>query len=321
MDASYAWGIIDQVSTTLLAKRGRYATTQTPHALPVVLSLFSLVYLSIKTNSLLILDVPAENSDYFTTFYCSLLMVIFLQYLHFRSMPHAADDHALRRNKNRGMVWALFKYAYSCALIALGAAVTLFVMSFSYESISDAKEEEEEEEEPSDHFRRILAGGSDGAGTTLQELETLERHAAHLFSASLAVTFFTLDSMAVMNVGFHNGWLRCHCQKTSRYNTKGITLVLLRVGCIVFVATLSQWKTDPESLAGIGLGVTIGQIILRKLGIKYLNKKLEDGATDSSEEGEEPSEEGGDAIHVGPSERNPQLVNTIHVQRTVPEEE
>lgn len=87
--------------------------------------------------SLLIVDVPAENTEYFTTFYCGLLTVIFLQYLHFRSMPEHADDFALRRSKNRGMVWALLHYAYSCALLGLGAALSLFVLSFSYEVAAD----------------------------------------------------------------------------------------------------------------------------------------------------------------------------------------
>src|SRR5210317_2264423 len=83
--------------------------------------------------SLLIVDIPVEDKDYFTTFYCGLLTVIFLQYLYFRSLPHVADDHAIRRSKNRGMFWLLSWFAYSASLVGLGAGFTIFVLSFSLE--------------------------------------------------------------------------------------------------------------------------------------------------------------------------------------------
>jgi hypothetical protein len=259
--------------------------------------------------SLLTVDVPAENSVYFSTFYCSLLTVIFLQYLHFRSMPHRADDHAMRRSKNRGMVWIACKYAYSGALLALGAAFTLFVTSFSYEVLVD------DEDDTTDSDHRVLAGG--GVGTmSRHEFKNREQRAAHLFSIAMALSFFALDGMSIMNVGFDNARKRAYCDKSHAYNIKGVVLVALRVGAIVFVATLSQWKTDPQVLAGIGLGVTIGQILLRKLGQKYLNKKLEDEGTDDSEEGgggddDVPGEDSDEGDIQQESERNPQMVNTI----------
>ncbi len=215
--------------------------------------------------SLLIVDVPAEDTGYFTTFYCSLLTVIFLQYLHFRSMPHNADDHAMRRSKNRGMVWGLMKYTYSCALIALGAAFTLFIMSFASDEINEASDA---------YGERRLAATNNGS-KSLHELQQLEQHAANLFCLALALIYFTLDVMSLMNVGLESAWGRCRCQRNHAYNITGIALVFLRVGLIVFCATLGQWRTDPQVLAGVGLGVTISQMILRKLGEKYLNKGLE----------------------------------------------
>jgi hypothetical protein len=35
----------------------------------------------------------------------SLMTAILLQYLYFRSQPHNADDHAVRKGKNLGMMW------------------------------------------------------------------------------------------------------------------------------------------------------------------------------------------------------------------------
>ena len=87
--------------------------------------------------SLLIVDVPGEDTDYFATFYCCLMTVILLQYLHFRSQPHSADDHAMRRDKNAGWAWSLTQFVYSASLIALGAAFTIFVLDFSYDEDND----------------------------------------------------------------------------------------------------------------------------------------------------------------------------------------
>ena len=249
-----------------------------------------------------------SNHDYWTTFYCSLLTVILMQYLHFRSMPHDADDHAMRRSKNRGSVWLFCKYAYSCALIALGAAFTLFVLSFSY-TISIIDEDAINDLEQ--HFRilssdqlgiptaaammmtgRALSGSSsDGAmSISLNDYAKLEQQAAHMFSIAMAITFLSLDGMSVMHIGFGKCRQRLggYCkesQATYDYNTKGILLLALRVGTIVFVATLSQWKTDPEGLAVIGLLLTIVQTVLRRMGITYLNKNLEHEATEDDSDG------------------------------------
>lgn len=236
-------------------------------------------YLIESILSLLIVDVN-ENSDYFATFYCSLLTVIFLQYLHFRSMPHEADDHAMRRSKNRGMAWIFFKYVYSCALVALGAAFALFVTSFSYEMAEDGTHRRALNNEEF-WTGRFLAGG--GGSLTRDEFDAMEQSAANLFSIALSVVFIALDGMSFMNVGFEGSKARCQCQRTDKYNIKGVFVIAVRVGLLVFCATLSQWKTDPQLLAEAGLGITVGQIIMRKLGMKYLNKKLEQVGMDDDQ--------------------------------------
>lgn len=271
--------------------------------------------------SLLIVDVPAEDTEYFTTFYCSLLTVIFLCYLHFRSMPHSADDHVMRRSKNRAFVWYILNHAYSLSLVAIGAAFTLFLLSFSRTSEDDGYRRDLLEDSTgssttnmvqtilgsaeASFLTRALAGGGDSKFSP----EQLEERAANLFSAALAVIFFALDGMSLMHVGFSHSLKRCKCAKTKRYNIKGNFLVLCRVSLIVFAATLSQWETNPQNLALDALVVTISQIVLRKLGQTYLNKKLEhltDSERGSSDEDDDDDDD--DAIT---SERNPQLVNTF----------
>jgi hypothetical protein len=224
--------------------------------------------------SLLIIDVPSEDPYYFTTFYCCLITVISLQFLHFRSQPHHADDHALRRDKNRGMFWITLWFAYSASLIALGAAFTLFLLSFALVVV----DQEDSNGGDDDHRRRWLAGGSDSPYSP----QEMEQRAAHIFSIALALIFFTLDAMSVMHVGLEHSKKRCYCKKTKTTNSKGILLVFIRLGILVFVATLSQWITNPETLAGAGLGLTLFQCILRTLGEWFLPESIE-GLEDKDE--------------------------------------
>lgn len=199
--------------------------------------------------SLLIVDVPGEDTDYFATFYCSLITVILLQYLHFRSQPHNADGHALRRDKNAGWCWALMQFVYSASLIALGAAFTIFVLDFS----SDESRRLEE---------RLLAGGGDSKYAQ----EDLRQMAAHVFSAALTLVFFSLDFMIVLHVGTQHSKERCYCEDTKKKNYKGYFFIIIRAGFICFVATISQWITDPETLSEIGLASVAFQIFMRVLG-------------------------------------------------------
>ena len=208
--------------------------------------------------SLLIVDVPYEDGDYFATFYCGLLTVTLLQVLHFRSQPHLADQHATRRDKVAGIYWTMFQYIYSMSLVALGAAFTLFLIEFSFE-----------ENGYDDHRRlvdplngRVLAGG----GAPKYDKEEREQRLAHLYSMSLSLVFLSLDIMSILHVGLKNGKNRCVCEHTKKKNTKGIFLVIFRGSLILFIATLSQWTTSPHVLAGIGLGVTLIQLGSRKLG-------------------------------------------------------
>jgi hypothetical protein len=219
--------------------------------------------------SLLIVDIPNESSDYFTTFYCGLITVILLQFLHFRSQPHEADDHVMRRSKNRGIYWSGFWHVYSASLVALGAVYTLFVLSFSASNDSHRRTTllllEAEGTE------RVLAAG----GASPYPPDEMEQRAAHMFSMALATIFLTLDGMSVMHVGFKHGAHRCYCDKQKSYNLKGVFLVLIRFCIVAFVATLSQWITDPEVLSGIGLGITLFQVLLRRLGEMYLPEAME----------------------------------------------
>jgi hypothetical protein len=202
--------------------------------------------------SLLIVDA-VESEDYFATFYSALVTVVLLQYLHFRSMPHHADGHAMRRNKDAGVGWSFLQQVYSVALIAIGSAFTLMVQEFGYED---------------DNHRRSLAGGS---GASKYDPEDRRQRTAYLFCFSLATIWICLDGMTLFHLGINNSRMRCKCERSKVLNIKGIILVVLRVGMIVFMATLGIYETDTQNLAIIGLFCVLLQLFLRKLGTKFLS--------------------------------------------------
>jgi len=205
--------------------------------------------------SLLIVDVE-ENDTYFVTFYAALLTVILLQYLHFRSQPHHANDHAMRRHKDAGVGFIIIHQIYSAALIAIGAAFTLMVLEFTYSYGEDGG------------GHRLLAGGG---GASMLDPGDRRRRTAILFTTSLASIWLCLDCMTIFHVGLKNSHDRCQCSVTKKINTKGILLILCRVGLLLFMATLSQYETDPQDLATWGLLGVVLQLALRKLGTMYLS--------------------------------------------------
>jgi hypothetical protein len=217
--------------------------------------------------SLLIVDVPEENQDFFATFYCSLLMIIMLQYLQFRSQPHHADDHACRKDKNLGILWNMFQFIYSAALISLGAALTLFLLSFTFEESGDHRLLQE-------MFMmqpRQLAGG----GAPMYPPDEMEMRAANLFSISLTIVLFSLDVMSFCHVGWAESKERCKRQNASLKIMSRVVLIT-RCGLLLFAATLSQWIYDPDKLSELGLGIVLAQICMRMMGEKYLSPKKED---------------------------------------------
>jgi hypothetical protein len=71
-------------------------------------------------------------------------------------------------------------------------------------------------------------------------------------------------------------------KRKRKTNSKGILLVVIRLGIVAFVAPLSQWMTNPITLAGIGLGLTGFQCTVQKLGDWFLTESMEDNSLSSS---------------------------------------
>ena len=222
-----------------------------------------------------------QPHDYYSAFYCGIITVILMQYLHFRSQPHNPDLHAWRRSKDAGALYGQMNYWYSAALIIVGASYKLFLYDFNengghrllstMQRVSFLKSSAAVDEE--DMTSRLLAGGTSSCGPFGNEKE---QNIAYLFCGAMAIVFFCMDVIVLAHVGLEREVGKCRlkdgvCVRTGQaekahLNTRGILLVCFRCGITIFMATLSSYVTDPRRLAEIGLAAVVCQLLTRFLG-------------------------------------------------------
>lgn len=234
--------------------------------------------------SLLIVGVK-EQSDYYKTFYSGILSISMLEYMHFRSQPHHADEHAMRRNKTRGYAYLMLFQLFSAALIILGASYKMLLYEFIYTDDGDGADDNEAAKE--DHRRmlfapntetamhRWLAGG--GGGALLYEPEDRQQRSAHLFCGSLAAVFLLSDLLIVVHKGIKEHMDKCkNNQRSKAAKLLGLPLTIVRIAVIVFMATLSQYATDGSLIAFVGLVCIVVELMLRVVGTALFKEETEE---------------------------------------------
>ena len=233
--------------------------------------------------SLLIVGVK-EEPDYYKTFYSGIISISLLEYMHFRSQPHHADEHAMRRKKERGYAYLLLLQLYSAALIILGASYKMLLYEFNY---SDDYGTDEYASEADAHRRmlfappsrtvlhRWLAGG--GGGALQFDSEDRQQRTAHLFCGSLAAVFLLSDLLIVVHKGFKEHMDKCKRNHTSKAaKLLGLPLLLVRIGLIAFMASLSQYTTDGTIIAFVGLMCILVELMLRVVGTSLFKEENEE---------------------------------------------
>lgn len=212
--------------------------------------------------SLLIVDVNGGQA-YWRTFFCGVISVVLLQYLHFRTQPHDPDKHAWRRSRNAGFIYSYFFYAYSPALVILGASYKMFLFEYVYEQELTYEGSTRGLVDPSSPLSRFLAGGT-SAGLRFAPADR-KRRVAILFSGSLAIVWFCLDVFVICHRGIKEQLNRVNTE-CPKYRWVVIVMILARILLIAFAATVFLYETQPETLALIGLCGQIAQLILRGVG-------------------------------------------------------
>lgn len=200
--------------------------------------------------------IPGVSRSYVSRFLTSLMFL--LEYLHFRSQPHSPDDHAMRRKKEAGILFVFLMQVYSAALIVLGTAYKMLLYEYVYEAGDSGKRM------LFPVLSRLLAGSS-GADDRFTP-EDRRQKVAHFFCASMAIIWFCSDVMTLAHRGLKDNLGRCRISESGALKYASVTFFVVRVGLIVFIATLSQYVTQPDVLALIGLLGILCQVALRFVG-------------------------------------------------------
>jgi hypothetical protein len=215
--------------------------------------------------SLLIVEVSGQ-ADYYKSFFSGIVSITLLQFLHFRSQPHHPDDHAMRRSRKAGFAFSNLMTVYSAALVVLGTSYKMILYEYVYEESGIRRRS------LFPMASRWLASGGDTSGLDPEERR---QRIAHFFCFSMALVFLCSDTMILVHRGIEDNLGRCRFTHTGSLKVISLILVLLRVGLIVFIATLSQYCTEPVSIAFIGLLAIMSQVGLRFVGSSIFESKSE----------------------------------------------
>ena len=216
--------------------------------------------------SLLIVDVQDKGLDFYLVFYFSLLTVILLQLLHFQSQPHEAELHAVRRDKNRGMLWALLQNVYSLSLVIMGASFTSFLLYA-----------DERDDRRRFVIRQLASGGVDYNSGRVGS--------AHLYSGALALVLLSLTIMNVLHKNSDEIQVQC-LMKTGKKFT--VTLAaIMRIGIVIIAGTISQWTLKPKFITLTGLLCVIADLFSRKIESVYAKNQnsVEEAISHENEHG------------------------------------
>ena len=233
--------------------------------------------------SLLIVDV-VEDRYFYVTFFTGIMSVIVLQFLHFKSQPHHADGHAMRKSRIRGIINGILMVWYSAALIIVGVCYKMLLTEYSKEG---------EKEKTYNINARILASGGGGK---YFEFSTEERQLriATLFGSSLAVVFTCLDLMTLTHNTWNESMTRCRGENGNLI-MKGLMIVFVtRITIIALVASTFKIVTRPEFVSLFGLGAIVAQVAIRFIGNVYFPP--ESHYTHPDEEGHWPNVTHGVAV-------------------------
>lgn len=210
--------------------------------------------------SLLIADITDEEPAFYVTFYSGVLSVTLLQYLYFRSQPHHADGHAIRRTRGAGFAYAFLINFYSVALIIVGVSYKMLLEEYTFGVESD------ETSSSTSYLSRLLASGGGKPKYSTQERR---QRIAYFFCIGLAVVFLCLDLMSLAHNGIKASYERCYCPQ-NKLRVKGLFLcVILRFADTLFIGTVCLYIIEPEYVALAGLVSIVFQIIIRLIGSKY----------------------------------------------------
>ncbi len=207
--------------------------------------------------SLLIVEVTNEIPAFYFTFYFGIVSVTGLQYLYFRSQPHHADDHAMRRKRSAAATFLTCMQYYSAALIIVGVSFKLLLTEYKYEEAYASKSV----------MYRLLAGESD---TKLEYTKSERRFRISLFfCVALGTTFLCLDILALAHKGIEAINDQYFQRQNTYYRLVAYCLLASRIAVTIFISTAFLYVREVQYVALIGLISILLQVFLRVIGFIF----------------------------------------------------
>lgn len=220
----------------------------------------------------------------------------------------------MRRKKERGYAYVILVQLYSAALIILGASYKMLLYEVVYEADYGADAGYSTESEYAtdaaygsdagygnetaygtesaygagndghrrllgftSKLHRLLAGGGGGGGALRFDKEDGEQRVANFFCGSMAAVWFLSDLMILVHKGIKETMERCKDTPAPKLvKLLGIPLLLARIGLVAFMASLSQYATDPSLIAFVGLAGVVAQLALRVVGTLLYREETEE---------------------------------------------
>ena len=217
--------------------------------------------------SLLIVDVSNEIYAFYATFYIGILSVTFLQYLYFKSQPHDANEHALRRDRIAGTLFITFIQYYSAALIIVGVSFKMLLTEYKYQNEANSNSDYQSSAE---NYRFLAASGDTDSKYSMEERR---RRIAIFFCLGIGISFLTLDLMTIAHKGLNEIHDRYFNTENVRSRVMGFILIALRAAVVFFICTCFFYISEPEQVALSGLISILLQVILRLVGFVYFPPK------------------------------------------------
>ena len=245
--------------------------------------------------SLLIVDTT-ESSMYYIVAGMGVLTVILLQAVKFESEPSHAEGHALWRNLNWGVAYAMLVQLLSMGLIAFGVSYKVMLKSIHKESEKKAESGSDYVSgyggEPSGYdtgneigygYDETKEAGGDEYAEDYPDtrhrflapsVSTTDKASAALFSGSLTIVLIALECMTNSHINTHDNlshflhpgeWLHEAGGKVK------FALFVFKVVLIIFTATLSLWLTEPNHVAIAGFFVVAAFAVARIVWWNYIH--------------------------------------------------
>ena len=326
--AAYAYHLLYHASKALTVPRMKdFRTGNVPSNIDFMIHRYgewTMLMLGEAVLSLLIVDTT-ESTKYYVVAGVGVLTVILLQAVKFESEPSHAEGHALWRNLNWGVAYAMLVQLLSMGLIAFGVSYKVMLKSIhkerekkanygsdygsdygeskgSYE-YGDTKESGGydtgdkagyEDDEANEY--KASEGDYDGSYPESRHrflapsVSTTDLASAALFSGALTIVLIALECMTNSHINTHDSLSHFLHPGQWIHEAGGkvkFALFLFKVGLILLTATLSLWLTEPNQVAVAGFFIVAAFAVARIVWWNYIHYTFDgkEQGTDSGKSG------------------------------------